>query len=147
MTILEFQNAVADALRANEWIKRHGVPVVCENALDVEEAAARALAESGGICCVVMTPAIDSLGRNCHGEEVVSVSELALSVGETAANRQESWRVTALDAAAAAAVAVTRAWPRTVTFSNIRQAQEGGMLVATARLATSFTLTLTPTEE
>ena len=51
------------------------------------------------------------------------------------------------DAAAAAAVAVTRAWPRTVTFSNIRQAQEGGMLVATARLATSFTLTLTPTEE
>lgn len=147
MTILEFQNAVADALRADEWIAAHGVPVVCENALDVAESAARALADSGGICCVVMTPAIDSLGRNCRGEEVVSVSELALSIGETAANRQEPGRVTALDAAAAAAVAVTRAWPRTVTFSNIRQTQEGGMLVATARLATSFTLTLNPPEE
>ena len=46
-----------------------------------------------------------------------------------------------LDAAAAAAIALTRAWPRMVTLNNIRQTQEGGMLVATAHLATSFTLT------
>ena len=61
------------------------------------------------------------------------------------ANRIGDGRTTALDAAAAAVIALTRAWPRTVTLSGIRQTQEGGMLVATARLATSFTLT--PKEE
>ncbi|MBQ6926522.1 MAG: hypothetical protein IJQ73_17955 [Kiritimatiellae bacterium] len=141
MTILEFQQAVADKLREDEWIRAHGVPVVCEDALDVEASAAKALEESGGICLAVMTPALDSVGRNSRGEEVVEVSELALSVAETAANRIGDGRTTALDAAAAAAIALTKAWPRTVTLSGIRQTQEGGMLVAIARLATSFTLT------
>lgn len=141
MTILEFQQAVAAQLREDEWIRAHGVPVVCEDALDVEASAAKALEESGGICLAVMTPALDSIGRNSRGEEVVEVSELALSVAETAANRIGDGRTTALDAAAAAAIALTRAWPRTVTLSGIRQTQEGGMLVAIARLATSFTLT------
>ena len=141
MTILEFQQAVAAQLREDEWIRAHGVPVVCEDALDVEASAAKALEESGGICLAVMTPALDSKGRNSRGDEVVGVSELALSVAETAANRIGDGRTTALDAAASAAIALTRAWPRTVTLSGIRQTQEGGMLVATARLATSFTLT------
>lgn len=141
MTILEFQKCVAGVLRENEWIRAHGVPVVCEDALDVEASTARAMEESGGICLVVMTPALDSLGRNSRGEEVVAVSELALSVGETAANRAGGGRTTALDAAAAAAAAITRAWPSSATLNNIRQTQEGGMLIATARLATSFTLT------
>lgn len=141
MTILEFQQAVAAQLREDEWIRTHGVPVVCEDALDVEASAAKALEESGGICLAVMTPALDSKGRNSRGEEVVGVSELALSVAETAANRLGDGRTTALDAAAAAAIALARAWPRTVTLSGIRQTLEGGMLVATARLATSFTLT------
>ena len=141
MTILEFQQAVAAQLREDEWIRAHGVPVVCEDELDVEASAAKALEESGGICLAVMTPALDSVGRNSRGEEVVEVSELALSVAETAANRIGDDRTTALDAAAAVAIALTRAWPRTVTLSGIRQTQEGGMLVATARLATSFTLT------
>lgn len=141
MTILEFQQAVAAQLRGDEWIRTHGVPVVCEDALDIEASAAKALEESGGICLCVMTPGLDSLGRNSRGEEVVSVSELALSVGETAANRIGEGRTTALDAAAAAAIALTRAWPKMVTLNNIRQTQEGGMLIATARLATSFTLT------
>ena len=141
MTILEFQQAVAAQLREDEWIRAHGVPVVCEDALDVEASAAKALEESGGICLAVMTPALDSVGRNSRGEDVVEVSELALSVAETAANRLGDGRTTALDAAAAAAIALTKAWPRTVTLSGIRQTQEGGMLVATARLATSFTLT------
>ena len=141
MTILEFQQAVAAQLLEDEWIRAHGVPVVCEDALDVEAAAAKAMEESGGICLAVMTPALDSKGRNSRGEEVVGVSELALSVAETAANRLGEGRTTALDAASAAAISLTRAWPRTVTLSGIRQTQEGGMLVATARLATSFTLT------
>ena len=141
MTILEFQQAVAAQLLEDEWIRAHGVPVVCEDALDVEAAAAKAMEESGGICLAVMTPALDSKGRNSRGEEVVGVSELALSVAETAANRIGDGRTTALDAAAAAATALTHAWPNMVTLSGIRQTQEGGMLVATARLATSFTLT------
>ena len=43
MTILEFQQAVAAQLREDEWIRAHGVPVVCEDALDVEASAAKAL--------------------------------------------------------------------------------------------------------
>ena len=141
MTILEFQQAVAAQLREDEWIRTHGVPVVCEDALDIEASAAKALEESGGICLAVMTPALTGIGRDENGAEVVEVSELALSVGETAANRLGDGRTTALDAAAAAATALTHAWPDMVTLSGIRQTQEGGMLVATARLATSFTLT------
>lgn len=142
MTILDFQETIAEKLRDDGWMLAHGIPVVCENALDAEASAARALEEAGGICLVVMTPALDSIGRDEDGDEVVEVSELALAVGETAANRQESGRATALDVAAKAALVLTHAWPDRVTFGGIRQTEESGMLVATARLATGFTLVL-----
>lgn len=145
-TARELQQAIADILNQDEYLKLYGVTAVAEDRLDSSMLVDEALAQVG-ICATVMTLTLDYMGQTDAGGIAAEVPELTIGVLESPANRERAGACTALDAAIRIADLLHSP---TLRFKSIRQALEvgerGGLLVATATFQTSLSISLTTTE-
>jgi hypothetical protein len=145
MTILGFQQAMADLLAADAWFAARGVVALAEDSKDVDPGIAEAMA-GVGICAVVMTPRLAWLGVGADGADLWEVSELSVAVRENVpANRARPDFGTALDAAVRAG-RVLRS--DICSPQSVRQGEYQGMLLAEAVFATSCAVSTStePTE-
>ena len=104
MTPRQIQQQIADALNADATLLQGGCRAFAEDALNVEQEAARQLHEAGGVALVVLTPAGERQGGPC-GKGIKVETEITVSAAEiTALNRLRPDAMTALDAAIRAAL-------------------------------------------
>ena len=98
MTILEFQEKVAERLNNVEELVKGGAKAICEDALDVTAAVREQLEQMGGVAVVVTTPRLDRNG--CAEGLIPCAASLDIRcVERPALNRESESHITALDAA------------------------------------------------
>ena len=98
MTILEFQEKVAERLNNVEELVKGGAKAICEDALDVAAAVREQLEQMGGVAVVVTTPRLDRNG--CAEGLIPCTASLDIRcVERPALNRESESHITALDAA------------------------------------------------
>lgn len=98
MTILEFQEKVAERLNNVEELVKGGAKAICEDALDVAAAVREQLEQMGGVAIVVTTPRLDRNG--CAEGLIPCAASLDIRcVERPALNRESESHITALDAA------------------------------------------------
>jgi len=98
MTILEFQEKVAERLNNVEELVKGGAKAICEDALDVAAAVREQLEQMGGVAVVVTTPRLDRNG--CAEGLIPCAASLDIRcVERPALNRESESHITALDAA------------------------------------------------
>ena len=98
MTILEFQEKVAERLNNVEELVKGGCKAICEDALDVTAAVREQLEQMGGVAIVVTTPRLDRNG--CAEGLIPCAASLDIRcVERPALNRESESHITALDAA------------------------------------------------
>ena len=98
MTILEFQEKVAERLNNVEELVKGGAKAICEDALDVTAAVREQLEQMGGVAIVVTTPRLDRNG--CAEGLIPCAASLDIRcVERPALNRESESHITALDAA------------------------------------------------
>lgn len=98
MTILEFQEKVAERLNNVEELVKGGAKAICEDALDVTAAVREQLEQMGGVAVIVTTPRLDRNG--CAEGLIPCAASLDIRcVERPALNRESESHITALDAA------------------------------------------------
>lgn len=138
MTVLEFQRAIAAALNADATLLQGGCRAFAEDALDVEQEAARHLQEAGGVAIVVMTPRMKRGGTPQSGGLHCVCEGLTVEACEIpAVNRLRPGAMTALDAAMRASLVLeARGIP---WVGTVQDDIGGGALAARATFDTDFT--------
>ena len=130
-TISEVQEAVKAALEENVWFGLHGVPLLVENAKDIEYQVKSAMS-SVGITATVATPSLTYRGDYVHEPNdrhpYWEISGLNVAVVENPTlNRGRAGYATALDTALQ--VAETLNGIPTVCNATIQQSVQGGLVV------------------
>ena len=134
MTILEFQEKVAERLNNVEELVKGGAKAICEDALDVAAAVREQLEQMGGVAIVVTTPRLDRNG--CAEGLIPCAASLDIRcVERPALNRESESHITALDAARLVARELDGAL---YNFRSIDQRvdEQRGRLAATASFET-----------
>ena len=134
MTILEFQEKVAERLNNVEELVKGGAKAICEDALDVAAAVREQLEQMGGVAVVVTTPRLDRNG--CAEGLIPCAASLDIRcVERPALNRESESHITALDAARLVARELDGAL---YNFRSIDQRvdEQRGRLAATASFET-----------
>ena len=134
MTILEFQEKVAERLNNVEELVKGGCKAICEDALDVTSAVREQLEQMGAVAIVVTTPRLDRNG--CAENLIPCAASLDIRcVERPALNRESDYHITALDAARLVARELDGAL---YNFRSIDQRvdEQRGRLVATASFET-----------
>ncbi len=134
MTILEFQEKVAERLNNVEELVKGGAKAICEDALDVTAAVREQLEQMGAVAIVVTTPRLDRNG--CAEGLIPCAASLDIRcVERPALNRESESHITALDAARLVARELDGAL---YNFRSIDQRvdEQRGRLVATASFET-----------
>lgn len=105
-SIMEVQQAVADALKKNVYFTRAGIEILCENALDIDFTINKAIS-SLGIVGVIQTPHFEFYGLDNDRHPVWVIQEFQMVFSEIpVTNRSRAGASTALDAALIAAETV-----------------------------------------
>lgn len=140
MTVLEFQRAIADALNADATLLQGGCRAFAEDALDVDQEAARHLHEAGGVVLLVVTPRMKRGGTPQRGGlHCVCEGFTVEAVEIPAVNRLRPDAITALDAAMRASLVLEE---RGIPWTGTTQDDiGGGALAARATFDTDFTFT------
>lgn len=136
---LQIQKAVTNLIRHGDGDLETdlGVEILCDDALDIETTAARAIAETG-LAVVVATPEITPTGFVDNGMSAETTCQVICA--ETAANRLDGTaRTTALSTAIRVAIAVAKSQ---ITPESIRETIPfDGKYAATVTFKATFTLT------
>ena len=140
MTLLELQQAVCDALNADETLRLGGCEAMPEDALDIAATIARRGKTARGVALIVLTTRADRSGSSSDGIPL-DVPELGVAAVELPTlNRARPGALTALAAAQRAAVVLDS--PE-FAFKSLAQAEDeqAGLLTATATFSASIILT------
>ena len=135
-SISAVQEAIKEALEANVYFKTHSIPVLCENAAQIEYLIKNAIGKLG-IVCVVQTPTFNFIGKAEDGHPVWEMPEASIVVSEIpTTNRSRAGSGTALDAALNAAEAINELGDA-VALENIYQMENQGVVSVFVTLKTS----------
>lgn len=127
-SILDVQQAVADAILENTFYARSKIQVIPENALDIVTMIKRELGKLG-IVGMVMTPRMEFAGKGPSGHPVWRMEEIQVVFTEIpTVNRGRAGASTALDAALIAAESLNEAG---LQLQSIEQGEEAGYIVVT----------------
>jgi len=145
-SISEIQDAVKKELEQNTYFAKHNVPILIENAKDIEFQIKNAMS-SLGITATVATPSLTYRGDVVPNEnpcwEINSMNVVV--VENPTLNRGRADYATALDTALQVALTLNRI--PTVGISNITQTTQGGLVVVTVNSRTNLDFALEETEE
>ena len=135
-SISDVQEAIKEALEANVYFKRHSIPVLCENAAQIDFLIKNAIGKLG-IVCVVQTPAFDFIGKADDGHPVWEMPEASIAISEIpTTNRSRAGASTALDAALQAAESLNELGEG-ISLEEIRQVENQGIVSVFVTLKTS----------
>jgi hypothetical protein len=105
-SIQEIQDAIKAQIEQNVFFKRASIPVIPENAAQIEFLIKNAIGKLG-IVCVVQTPTFEFYGKDEEGHPVWTMPEATIVISEIpTVNRARAGAGTALDAALQAAEAL-----------------------------------------
>lgn len=150
-SINEVQEAIKSALEDNVFFARHKVPVIIENAAQIEYLIKNALGKLGAVC-VVQTPIFQFIGKDEDGHPVWEMPEASIVISEIpTTNRGRAGSATALDCALNAAEALNEAFGSAMVLENINQTENNGVVSVFVSFKTSAHFTyerqdLPPTE-
>ena len=144
MTIRDFQQKIATALKDVEELAQNGCKVFAEDVLTTQDALNSAVATAGRIAVVVVTPRFERDASGCEGG-LPAGCELRVACIEAPALRGRRNGFTALAAAEAVAHALDS---ESVEWRSIEQTadERRGVVTATAEFGISIILT-EPTKE
>lgn len=127
-SINEVQDAIKEALEANVFFARHKVPVIIENAAQIEYLIKNALGKLGAVC-VVQTPTFEFIGKADDGHPIWEMTEASVVISEIpTTNRSRAGSATALDCALNAAEALNEAFGSAMVLENINQTENNGVV-------------------
>ena len=145
-SISEIQDTVKKELEHNTYFAKHNVPILIENAKDIEFQIKSAMS-SLGITATVATPSLTYRGDVVPNEnpcwEINSMNVVV--VENPTLNRGRADYATALDTALQVALTLNRI--PTVGISTITQTTQGGLVVVTVNSRTNMDFALEETEE
>lgn len=145
-SISDFQSAVKEELENNTYFVNHRVPILIENAKDIEYQIKTAMS-SLGITATVATPSLTYKGDVIPNEKPCwEVSTLNVVVVENPTlNRGRADYATALDTALQIALTLNRL--PNVGIATISQNTQGGLVVVTVSAKTHVSFSLEFSEE
>lgn len=120
------EREIADAIRGNDWFKRHRITVIEQNEADYATLMKKNLAQIGGIVVMVELDSMTNLQTACE-VEVSLVATEAVPI-----NRARQGFVTAIDAIQAATQVLDGEWWRWDDLKHTSPAE--GVLEATTHL-------------
>lgn len=138
MTIMEFQQNVADALNIVDALVQGGCRAIAENALTVIHDVDYQLQQAAGVALVVTTP--DLTRNGCAKDTIPNDAKLIIRCVELpSVNREQPGHLTALDAAEIVAKALDG---DQFNYSDIRQTIDTRTGTLTASVTFNTTINL-----
>ena len=135
-SIQEIQDAIKAQIEQNVFFKRASIPVIPENAAQIEFLIKNAIGKLG-IVCVVQTPTFEFLGKDEEGHPVWTMPEATIVISEIpTVNRARAGAGTALDAALQAAEALNELGS-SIVLKQIYQMENQGVVSVFVTFETS----------
>ena len=139
-SIMDVQEAIKKVLEENVYFKKTQIPVLCENAAQIDFLIKSAIGKLG-IVCVVQTPTFNFMGKDEDGHPVWEMPEASIVISEIpTVNRARAGSSTALDAALQAAEAINEVGG-TLVLNKINQIENSGVVSVFVSLKTSARFT------
>ncbi len=139
-SIMDVQEAIKKVLEENVYFKKTKIPVLCENAAQIDFMIKNAIGKLG-IVCVVQTPSFTFMGKDEDGHPVWEMPEASIVISEIpTVNRSRAGASTALDAALQAAEAINEVGG-TLVLNKINQIENSGVVSVFVSLKTSARFT------
>ena len=139
-SIQDVQEAIKGVLENNVYFKKTQIPVLCENAAQIDFLIKNAIGKLG-IVCVVQTPSFNFMGKDEDGHPVWEMPEASIVISEIpTVNRARAGSSTALDAALQAAEAINEVGG-TLVLNKINQIENTGVVSVFVSLKTSARFT------
>ena len=139
-SIMDVQEAIKKVLEENVYFKKTQIPVLCENAAQIDFLIKSAIGKLG-IVCVVQTPTFNFMGKDEDGHPVWEMPEASIVISEiSTVNRARAGSSTALDAALQAAEAINEVGG-TLVLNKINQIENSGVVSVFVSLKTSARFT------
>jgi hypothetical protein len=135
-SIQEIQDAIKAQIEQNVFFKRASIPVIPENAAQIEFLIKNAIGKLG-IVCVVQTPTFEFYGKDEEGHPVWTMPEATIVISEIpTVNRARAGAGTALDAALQAAEALNELGSG-IVLKSIYQMENQGVVSVFVTFETS----------